>query len=66
MLDIDKLGIKEVIENIIEYLKLCNVDGVYLFLDVDVLDLFEMLGIGIRVLGGFSYRESYFVLELLY
>lgn len=38
MSDIDKLGIKEVIENTIEYLKSRNVDGVHLSLDVDALD----------------------------
>ena len=37
MSDIDKLGIKEVIENTIEYLKSRNVDGVHLSLDVDAL-----------------------------
>ncbi len=42
MSDIDKLGIKEVIENTIEYLKsLKNVDGVHLSLDVDALDPLE-------------------------
>lgn len=41
MSDIDKLGIKEVIENTIEYLKSRNVDGVHLSLDVDALDPLE-------------------------
>lgn len=36
MSDIDKLGIKEVIENTIEYLKSRNVDGVHLSLDADL------------------------------
>lgn len=66
MSDIDKLGIKEVIENTIEYLKSRNVDGVHLSLDVDALDPFETPGTGTRVLGGLSYRESHFALELLH
>ncbi|HDD3586571.1 TPA: arginase [Staphylococcus aureus] len=64
MSDIDKLGIKEVIENTIEYLKSRNVDGVHLSLDVDALDPLETPGTGTRVLGGLSYRESHFALEL--
>ncbi|HBC4859531.1 TPA: arginase [Staphylococcus aureus] len=66
MSDIDKLGIKEVIENTIEYLKSRNVDGVHLSLDVDALDPLETPGTGTRVLGGLSYRESHFALELLH
>lgn len=66
MSDIDKLGIKEVIENTIEYLKSRNVDGVHLSLDVDALDPLETPGTGTRVLSGLSYRESHFALELLH
>lgn len=66
MSDIDKLGIKEVIENTIEYLKSRNVDGVHLSLDVDALDPLETPGTGTRVLGGLSYRESHFAMELLH
>ena len=66
MSDIDKLGIKEVIENTIEYLKSRNVDGVHLSLDVDALDPLETPGTGTRVLVGLSYRESHFALELLH
>ncbi|HCZ9856024.1 TPA: arginase [Staphylococcus aureus] len=66
MSDIDKLGIKEVIENTIEYLKSRNFDGVHLSLDVDALDPLETPGTGTRVLGGLSYRESHFALELLH
>ncbi len=66
MSDIDKLGIKEVIENTIEYLKSRNVDDVHLSLDVDALDPLETPGTGTRVLGGLSYRESHFALELLH
>ncbi|HDB8114250.1 TPA: arginase [Staphylococcus aureus] len=66
MSDIDKLGIKEVIENTIEYLKSRNVDGVHLSLDVDALDPLETPGTGTRVLDGLSYRESHFALELLH
>ncbi|MCS5348112.1 arginase [Staphylococcus aureus] len=66
MADIDKLGIKEVIESTLTYLKSRNVDGLHLSLDVDALDPLETPGTGTRVLGGLSYRESHFALELLH
>ena len=66
MADIDKLGIESVINESIQYLKDRNVDGLHLSLDVDALDPTETPGTGTRVLGGLSYRESHFALELLH
>ncbi|QQT11927.1 arginase [Staphylococcus pasteuri] len=65
MADIDKLGIESVINESVQYLKNRNVDGLHLSLDVDALDPTETPGTGTRVLGGLSYRESHFALELL-
>lgn len=66
MADIDKLGIETVINDTLSYLKPRNVDGLHLSLDVDALDPTETPGTGTRVLGGLSYRESHFALELLH
>ncbi|MFW3612984.1 arginase [Staphylococcus caprae] len=65
MADIDRFGIQEVIERSLEYLKSRNIDGLHFSLDVDALDPTETPGTGTRVLGGLSYRESHFALELL-
>ena len=65
MADIDRFGIQEVIERSLEYLKSRNIDGLHFSLDVDALDPSETPGTGTRVLGGLSYRESHFALELL-
>ncbi|MDS3990689.1 arginase [Staphylococcus capitis] len=65
MADIDGFGIQEVIERSLEYLKSRNIDGLHFSLDVDALDPAETPGTGTRVMGGLSYRESHFALELL-
>lgn len=65
MADIDRFGIQEVIERSLEYLKSRNIDGLHFSLDVDALDPAETPGTGTRVMGGLSYRESHFALELL-
>lgn len=66
MADVDRFGIQEVIERSLEYLKSRNIDGLHFSLDVDALDPIETPGTGTRVLGGLSYRESHFALELLH
>ena len=65
MADIDRFGIQEVIERSLEYLKSRNIDGLHFSLDVDALDPAQTPGTGTRVMGGLSYRESHFALELL-
>lgn len=64
MSDIDKLGMKQVMEETIEYLK--DLDGVHLSLDVDALDPVETPGTGTTVPGGITYRESHLAMEMLY
>ncbi|WP_436855860.1 arginase [Staphylococcus caeli] len=66
MAEVDRYGIKQVMEETIDYLKSKNTDGVHLSLDVDALDPIETPGTGTRVLGGLTYRESHFALELLH
>lgn len=50
-------------KEMIDYLS--GIDGVYLLLDLDGLDLDDVLGVGIFVKGGISYWESYLVMEML-
>ncbi|MCS4486983.1 arginase [Staphylococcus americanisciuri] len=64
MADVDALGIHQVIQESIAYLK-DRTDGVHLSLDVDALDPHETPGTGTKVSGGLTYRESHFALELL-
>lgn len=65
MAEVDRYGIKQVIEETTDYLKE-KTDGIHLSLDVDALDPVETPGTGTRVLGGLTYRESHFALELLH
>ncbi|MDH9161610.1 MULTISPECIES: arginase [Staphylococcus] len=65
MADVDRYGIQQIIEETIEYLE-HKTDGIHLSLDVDGLDPVETPGTGTRVLGGLTYRESHFALELLH
>ncbi|MCG7339953.1 arginase [Staphylococcus sp. ACRSN] len=65
MADVDRIGINQVIEESLSYLK-DKTDGIHLSLDVDGLDPVETPGTGTRVLGGLTYRESHFALELLH
>ncbi|EKU45977.1 arginase [Staphylococcus massiliensis] len=65
MKDIDKMGIKAVIEESVSYLK-DKTDGIHLSLDVDALDPVETPGTGTKVPGGITYRESHYALELLH
>lgn len=62
--EIDRLGMLNVMEQTIEYLKE-RTDGVHLSLDVDGLDPFEAPGVGTPVLGGLTYRESHLAMEIL-
>ncbi|MCD8890271.1 arginase [Staphylococcus arlettae] len=65
MADIDRNGIKKVMEESVSYLK-DKTDGIHLSLDVDALDPVETPGTGTKVLGGLTYRESHFALEMLH
>ncbi|MGV3244945.1 arginase [Staphylococcus sp. 11261D007BR] len=64
MADIDDKGIGQVIQETIDYLK-PRTDGIHLSFDVDALDPVETPGTGTKVLGGLTYRESHYALELL-
>ena len=64
MHEIDRLGMTQVIEETISYLK-DKTDGVHLSLDLDGLDPNDAPGVGTPVIGGISYRESNLAMEML-
>lgn len=64
MHEIDRLGMAQVMEQTIDYLK-NRTDGVHLSLDLDGLDPNDAPGVGTPVLGGISYRESHLAMEML-
>lgn len=66
MHDIDKLGMTEVMDKTMWYLKDREVDGVHLSLDLDGIDPIYTPGVGTPVPGGISYRESHLAMEMLY
>lgn len=64
MHEIDRLGMPQVMEETIAYLKE-RTDGVHLSLDLDGLDPSEAPGVGTPVIGGLTYRESHLAMEML-
>lgn len=64
MHEIDRLGMAQVMEETISYLK-DRTDGVHLSLDLDGLDPTDAPGVGTPVIGGISYRESHLAMEML-
>jgi arginase len=64
MHEIDRLGMAQVMEESITYLKE-KTDGVHLSLDLDGLDPNDAPGVGTPVMGGISYRESHLAMEML-
>ncbi|MDX8362675.1 MULTISPECIES: arginase [Bacillaceae] len=64
MHEIDRLGMANVMEQAINYLK-DRTDGVHLSLDLDGLDPHDAPGVGTPVIGGISYRESHLAMEML-
>ena len=65
MHDIDLLGIASVIEEAIEILTSNGVENVHLSFDADAIDPRQAPGTGTPVVGGFTYRESHLMMELL-
>lgn len=65
MHEIDKLGMTEVMNQVMWYLRDREVDGVHLSLDLDGLDPLYTPGVGTPVPGGINYRESHLAMEML-
>lgn len=65
MHDIDLLGIASVIEESLDVLTGNGVERVHLSFDADAIDPRHAPGTGTPVVGGFTYRESHLIMELL-
>jgi arginase len=61
---VDRLGIVETMQRAIE-LACRGTDGIYLSLDLDVLDPVFAPGVGTPVTGGLTFREAHLAVELL-
>lgn len=64
MHEIDRLGMPQVMEETIAYLKK-RTDGVHVSFDLDGIDPKDSPGVGTPVVGGLTYRESHLALEML-
>ena len=64
MHEVDRMGIKEVVEQAIEIVTK-NTGGFHVSFDLDVMDPIEAPGVGTRVRGGLNYREAHLAMELL-
>lgn len=61
---IDRLGIPEVLQRAIE-VACRGTDGIYLSLDLDVIDPMYAPGVGTPVPGGLTFREAHLAVELI-
>ncbi|PYE42371.1 arginase [Paenibacillus barcinonensis] len=64
MHDIDRLGMKQVIDQAINIAG-SGTEGIHVSFDMDCLDPREAPGVGTPVPGGLSYREAHFAMECL-
>ena len=65
MHDVDLQGIQAIVDRAIAVLTAGGVDRVHLSFDADAIDPRHAPGTGTPVLGGFTYRESHLMMELL-
>jgi arginase len=65
MKDVDRLGMRRVLDEAIEIARK-DVKQVHLSFDVDVMDPREAPGTGTPVQGGLTYREAHLAMEILY
>ena len=65
MHEIDLLGIDEVLKRAVS-LAARGTDGVHVSFDMDAVDPLHAPGVGTPVLGGLTFRESHFAMELLW
>lgn len=65
MYEVDKIGIYQIVEEIMTQMRKNSIDHLHVSFDVDGVDPFVAPGVGTPVLGGLSYREAHFIMETL-
>jgi len=63
MMDVDRLGIGQVMERAVDHLCLRRQRPIHLSFDIDSVDPAFAPSTGTRVQGGLSYREAYYIAE---
>lgn len=64
MHEIDRLGMTQVMNDTIKFLK-DKTDGVHVSFDLDCVDPLDAPGVGTPVIGGITYREGHLAMEML-
>jgi arginase len=63
MREVDEIGIRAVLSQILE--KFSHLDKIHISLDLDVMDPLEAPGVGTPSQGGLTYREGQLIMEIL-
>ena len=62
---IDKIGLEDVVDDILKKCKEQDIDGLHISLDIDFMDKFIVEGTGTRVEGGYTVEDTKYILERL-
>lgn len=60
---IDKIGLEDVVNDIIKKCRKQNIDGIHISLDIDFMDKFIVEGTGTRVEGGYTVEDTKYLLK---
>ena len=62
---IDKIGLEDVVDDILKKCKEQDIDDLHISLDIDFMDKFIVEGTGTRVEGGYTVEDTKYILERL-
>ena len=62
---IDKIGLEDVVDDILKKCKEQDIDGLHISLDIDFMDKFIVEGTGTRVEGGYTVENTKYILRRL-
>lgn len=62
---IDKIGLEDVVNDIIRKCREQELDGIHISLDIDFMDKFIVEGTGTRVAGGYTVEDTKYILRRL-
>lgn len=62
---IDKIGLVDVVDDIIKKCKIQDIDGLHISLDIDFMDKYIVEGTGTRVAGGYTIEDTKYILRRL-